>query len=104
MIDIAKAIQTSDGKDLYVWFINQEHLPFDMSSDAYGTYLTLYYEFLQELNILFQKTGDKYYWFTQSGKLVSDEGSDVISGNHIRVDKTKLRNLKLEELLNEQSS
>lgn len=104
MIDITKAIETSDGKNLYVWFINQEHLPFDMSSDAFGTYLFLWNEFLAEFSMLFQKTGDEYYWFNQSGRLVSDEGSDVISGNHIRVDKTKLRNLKLEELLNGQSS
>ncbi len=73
MIDITEAITTYDGRSLYEWFINQEHLPFDMSSDAHGTYLTLYNEFIKELEELYRKRGDKYYWFTRSGQLVSDE-------------------------------
>lgn len=99
MIDITEAITTYDGRSLYEWFINQDHLPFDMSSDAQGTYLTLYNEFIKELEDLYRKRGDKYYWFTRGGQLVSDEGGDVTSGNHFRIDKVKLRELKLEELL-----
>ena len=29
-------------RSLYEWFINQNHIPFDMSSDAYGTYYFIY--------------------------------------------------------------
>jgi hypothetical protein len=28
----------------YEWFINQEYIPFDMSSDAHGMYWTMYHE------------------------------------------------------------
>lgn len=98
-MDITQAIETSNGKDLFSWFINQEHLPFDMSSDAYGTYLTLYNEFILELNKLFNEKRARYYWFTQNGRLISDASFDLISLNHIKVNEAKLRDIKLDEIL-----
>ena len=56
----------SKHKSLYEWFINQEHLPFDMSSDAHGTYWTMYHEFLKELEQKYQKNGDKYWCKNQN--------------------------------------
>lgn len=99
MIDISQAVTARNDQSLYEWFINQEHIPFDMSSDAHGTYWVLYHQFLEDLNKLYSETGDKYYWFNGRGRLVSDRGSDVINGNHITIDKVKLRNLKLKQLL-----
>lgn len=106
MIDITEAITTYDGRSLYDWFISQEHLTyvswdFDImtSKTEKETYRLLYEDFLKKLSELYRKRGDKYYWFTRGGQLVSDEGGDVTSGNHFRIDKVKLRELKLEELL-----
>ena len=99
MIPIESALETTTHQSPFEWFINQEHIPFDISSDAQGLYYNLYHQFLKELYHLYLKTNSKYYWFTKEGKLIGDEGSDVISANHIRLNKSLLRNLKLELLL-----
>lgn len=101
MIDISEAVTAHNDQSLYEWFINQEHIPFDMSSDAHGTYYVLYQQFLEDLNKLYSETGDRYYWFTSRGKLVSDRGSNLINGNHIRIDKVKLRDIKINSLLSD---
>lgn len=85
-------------KSPYEWFINQPHIPFDQSSDAHGTFYTLYQKFLQELSELHLKTGSEHFWFTKEGKLIGDEGSNVISSNSIKINKQKLRHIKLEQL------
>ena len=84
----------------YEWFINQEHIPFDMSSDAHGMYWTMYHEFLKELEQQYLKKGYEYWWFTKSGQLVSDEGREMISDNSVRIDKSKIREYKIDQLLN----
>ncbi len=86
--------------DLYEWFINQEHIPFDMSSDAHGMYYTMYREFLKEIEKKYIQCGDKYYWFTKSGELVSNGGSLVVSSNSVYIDKAKVRQWNLENILN----
>jgi hypothetical protein len=90
----------SKGSNLFEWFINQDHIPFDMSSDAHGMYYTMYQDFLEEIEKKYTETGDNYYWFTKTGRLVSDEGREDISSNNIRVDKSKVREWKLSQILN----
>lgn len=84
--------------NVYEWLINQDHIPFDMSSDAHGMHWTFYTEFLKDLYELYCKTGDQYYWYS-NGKLESDKGRDVISSNSIKIDKVKIREFKLNYLL-----
>lgn len=105
MIPIEKALTTYNHQSPFEWFINQEHnphwvrIPFDLSSDVHGLSYNLYHQFLEELYHLYLKTNSKYYWFTKEGKLIGDEGSDVISANHIELNKSLLRDIKLEEIL-----
>ena len=83
---------------LFHWFINQEHIPFDMSSDAH---YQLYQEFLQELYKLSLSAKGPYFWFAKYGKLVNCGGVDLISGNSIYMDKVLLRNYKIDTILRE---
>jgi hypothetical protein len=109
MIYIEKAIETNHQKRRFKspleWFINQEHIPFN-SSDDYKLYLPLYHQFLQELHQLYLETNSEYFWFTHKGKLMGDAvfnaqspGIYLISSNNIRINKQKLRDIKLEEIL-----
>jgi hypothetical protein len=99
-LDFQECIIPTNGKrNAYEWLINQDHIPFDMSSDAHGMYWQFYTEFLKDIQELYYKTGDKYYWYTQSGNLVSDEGRQVISSNSVRIDLVKLRNQKIDFIL-----
>ncbi len=90
---------------LFEWFINQEHIPFDMSSDAHGMYYTMYMDFLKEIEKKHYITGDEYFWFSTAGKLLSTKhtiilgGVHSISSNYIRINKQKLRELKIEQIL-----
>jgi hypothetical protein len=86
MINIESAITTTNTnhRSVYEWLINQDHVPFDMSSDAHGTHYQL-------------------YWYTK-GKLHADSrGQDHLATtillDSVKVDKNKLRDLKLIELL-----
>lgn len=97
MIHLEKALTTSNNLLPFAWFMNQDHIPFDIPS--LGTYLDLYHEFLKELYQLYLKTNSEYYWFTKHGKLIHDEG-DLVKSNYIKINKQKLRDLKLEQLLN----
>jgi hypothetical protein len=90
----------SKGSNLFEWFINQDHIPFDMSSDAHGMYYTMYQDFLEEIEKKYTETGDNYYWFTKTGRLVSDEGREDISSNSVKVNKSKVREWKLSQILN----
>ena len=99
-IDVIDVSFQSKGHNLYEWFINQEHIPFDMSSDAHGMYYTMYNEFLKEIEKKYIECGDNYYWFTRTGQLVSDEGHEVISSNGVKINKTKIRDWKLSQILN----
>lgn len=83
-------------KSIYEWFINQDHIPFDMSSDAHGTYYTMYQYFLKDLMRLYNEKHDKYYWFF-NGELVSHD--EKITGNCIVVDEVKMREFKMDLIL-----
>ena len=99
MINIEPAIiNTTNHKSVYEWLINQDHVPFDMSSDAHGTHYQLYQEFLKDINELYHQTGATYYWYAK-GKLYVDTSSLPNLSNSVKVDKNKLRDLKLIELL-----
>ena len=89
----------SDKKTLFEWFINQDHLPFDMSSDAYGTYYQLYQDFIQEIYTLSLTAKGPYFWFTQTGNLINCGGADVISQNSVYMDKKLLRDYKIDIIL-----
>lgn len=86
----------------YTWLINQDHIPFDMSSDAHGMYYTLYQEFLDELYELHHKMNMTYYWYTYGGKLATSKNGNefIINQNHIKIDKQKLRELKINQVIN----
>jgi hypothetical protein len=101
MINIERAISTTNNKSsVYEWLINQDHVPFDMSSDAHGTHYQLYHEFLKDINELYHETGATYFWY-HKGKLQHSESRDLagLLGDSVKVDKNKLRDLKLIELL-----
>jgi hypothetical protein len=98
MINIEFAITTKKYLTVYEWLINQDHIPFDMSSDAHGTYYQLYQEFLKDINELYHKTGATYYWYYK-GKLYDDSSSRPLRDSGVTVNKNKLRDLKLIELL-----
>jgi len=99
MINIEPAITTTNHKSVYEWLINQEHITFDMSSDAHGTYYQLYQEFLKDINELYHKTGATYYWY-HKGKLYADSSiKPLLDSGVVHVNKNKLRDLKLIELL-----
>ena len=75
------------------WFYNAEtQLPFD-SPDSFINQKSR--ECLEQIHKIWSEKGYLYYWFTQKGNLISDEGSDVISSTAIRINKTKLREYKL---------
>jgi hypothetical protein len=98
MLKFEDCIESNSGKSVYEWLINQDHIPFDMSSDAHGMYWTFYQEFLKDIQYLYYKTGSKYYWYSK-GKLVHDEGDDEISGDSIKIIKEKLRSQKIDFIL-----
>jgi hypothetical protein len=98
MIPIEKALTTYNHQSPLEWFKSQGHLSLSRIICQEGIH-ALYHEFLQELYQLYLKTGSEYYWFTKEGKLISDEGANVISSNNIRLNKSLLRDIKLEEIL-----
>lgn len=85
----------------YEWLINQNHIPFDMSSDAHGMYYTMYHEFLDELYELHHQMNMNYYWYSTNNKLATSRNGDetIINENHIKIDKQKLRELKIKEII-----
>lgn len=88
--------------DFFSWFLNQEHIPFDISSD--GWYWNEKEEALKNIWELYKETGSTYYWFVKTSDtnrwvIVSDEGSEIVSTNSVKLDIVKLRDFKLSELL-----
>lgn len=102
-MDILDSLETdSYNGSVYSWFLNQEHIPFGLSSNQYRT---LFYEFItKELYNKYKETNHNHYWF-QKGKLLS---TTIIEKpykphqayNYITINKTKLRNIILDEILN----
>lgn len=99
MITIEDCIITNSGISAYEWFISQDHIPFDMSSDTHGTYWTLYQDFLSDLEKLYYKTGSDCYFYVR-GRLYVYESNNLLKADHIRLDKAKLRDKKIELVLN----
>lgn len=48
---------------------------------------------------LYLETNSTYYWFSLKGELIADEGSRVISSNSLKLNKQKLRDIKIEQIL-----
>lgn len=95
-----KSMRKYNLKNLFEWFINQDHIPFDVSSDAHGMYYTMYQDFIKEIENKYQETGDLYYWFTKSGKLVSGYGSEAYAvSDSVKINKSKIREWKLSQIL-----
>jgi hypothetical protein len=101
MITIEDCIITPLGTSAYEWFIFQDHIhiPFDMSSYAHETYRDLYREFLSDLVELYYKTGSDCYFYVR-GCLYAHQSHNPLKANHIRLDKVKLRDKKIELVLN----
>lgn len=89
----------SKEKTLFEWFINQDHIPFDISSDAHGTYYQLYQEFIQEIYKLSLTAKGPYFWFTQTGNLINCGGANIVSSNSVYMDKKLLRDYKIDIIL-----
>jgi hypothetical protein len=102
--EFEKCIKPSDKKhhnSVYEWFINQDHIPFDISSDAHGMYYTLYNEFLDELYKLYFKTGHTHYWYYKSKLVSTGFELNLIKLNSISIDKNEIRELKINQLIGE---
>ncbi len=87
-----------DDKDLFNWFISQNHIPFDLSIEQYEY---LYQDFINETISLFKRTKSKYYWFGQNGRLLSDEGSPIIDCNNFEIDIELMTLIIRDKILNE---
>jgi hypothetical protein len=85
---------------LFEWFIRQNHIPFDLN---YHQLKELYEDFIKEVILLFKLTNSQYYWFGSNGRLISDEGADVIDSNNFKIDRdimrSILRGIILDEIL-----
>lgn len=88
---IEKSILSISGKvnSLFEWFINQNHIPFDLNEQQ-----------LKELVSLFKLTNSKYYWFGSNGRLMSDEGAEICD-NNFKVDRDILRLIVRDNILEE---
>jgi hypothetical protein len=97
---IEKSILSIDGKvnSLFEWFINQNHIPFDLNEQQLKD---LYTDFIKELVSLFRLTNSKYYWFGSNGRLISDEGGQLIDSNNFKIDRDILRSIIRDNILEE---
>jgi len=84
-------------KDLYIWLIDQDHVPFDMSSDAHGTHYHLFQEFLKDINKLYQETHHIYFYYHRG--ILKSTNEPTIPINYVKVNIEELRNIKLKQLL-----
>lgn len=92
---IEECVIVDSGQSLKEWFINRDHIPFDVPNDWYEN---SYEEFLHRLWTLYRETGDQYYWMF-GGVLQSDRGSRVVPGDCIKIDKSKVRQLIIDDIL-----
>jgi ribose 5-phosphate isomerase len=100
VVRISDVKYDNNEKKLFEWFINQNHIPIDLTISQYKE---IYDIFIKELIQLFKLTKSEYYWFGQNGRLISDEGAPIIDCNNFKIDrdimKNILRNNILEDLL-----
>ncbi len=83
---------------LFSWFLyrSSNFIPFDLNNDQ----LNLFYDkFLKDLYKLYMKEGEGYYNFNSEGKLYCNKGQ-IININSIKFNKSKVREIKLKEILN----
>lgn len=83
---------------LFEWFIKQDHIPFDLN---YYQLKELYKDFTKEVISLFKLTNSKYYWFGSNGRLMSDEGAELIDSNNFKIDRDILRSIIRDNILEE---
>jgi hypothetical protein len=86
------------GETLFEWFIRQNHVPFDLN---YHQLKELYKDFTKEVISLFKLTNSQYYWFGSNGRLMSDEGADLIDSNNFKIDRDVLRTIIRDNILEE---
>lgn len=86
------------GETLFEWFIRQNHVPFDLN---YHQLKELYKDFVEEVISLFKLTNSEYYWFGLNGRLMSDEGADLIDSNNFKIDRDVLRTIIRDNILEE---
>ena len=80
----------------YEWFLNRNHIPFDLSSDA--NYYHLYNEFLDDLYELYLKTGSNYFWYKTTGELDCNYKQDLVPGEGIYLKMELLRDAKIKSI------
>lgn len=83
---------------LFEWFIKQNHIPFDLN---YHQFKELYKDFTEEVISLFKLTNSEYYWFGSNGRLMSDEGAELINSNNFKIDRDMLRSIIRDNILEE---
>jgi hypothetical protein len=83
---------------LFEWFIRQNHIPSDLN---YHQLKELYEDFTKEVISLFKLTNSKYYWFDSNGRLMSDEGADLINSDNFKIDRNILRSIIRDNILEE---
>lgn len=83
---------------LFEWFIKQNHIPFDLN---YHQFKELYKDFTEEVISLFKLTNSEYYWFGSNGRLMSDEGAELIDSNNFKIDRDILRSIIRDNILEE---
>jgi hypothetical protein len=85
---------------LFSWFFykSSNFIPFDLNDEQ----LNLFYnKFLKDLYDLYMKEGEGYYNFNSEGKLYCDKDEIIdIDFDCIKFNKSKLREIKLKEILN----
>lgn len=92
---LENSVIVDSGLSLKEWFISRDHIPFDVPKEFYEE---CYEEFLHRLWALYRETGDNYYWMS-GGVLRSDGGSPVVPANSIKIDKSKVRQLLIDDIL-----
>jgi uncharacterized protein YfbU (UPF0304 family) len=83
---------------LFTWFLyrNSNFIPFDLNNEQ----LNLFYDkFLKDLYNLYMLEGEGCYNFNNKGKLYCNKGK-IVDIHSIKVNKSKLREIKLKEILN----
>jgi hypothetical protein len=99
IIEYSVDLRNSNHTNLFTWFMLNDHVKVNRFSTDIGLeYKNKYDIFLKELYNLYHKTNDEYYWFVD-GRLVSDGGSDIIAENSIRIDKSRMREIKINQLV-----
>ncbi len=90
--------------DFHNWLLNNSpNIPFDIGSDYYYSDVVTNEKVrvLNEIYDIWISSGCRwmYYWFSNNGKIGSDEGGIMTPENCVRINKTKIRDYKIEHIL-----